>query len=450
MESRNVTRHRVTSRDHERARHFPPEAAGAPIQARSPREDIQIVGFLDRLWKGVSERLFGEIGATGAESPRRRAQTIAPVVWLLGKTGAGKTAIISALTGDPRAKVGEGFEPCTRTAAFYDVPPEVPLLRFLDTRGLGEAHYDPTGDIGWCEEQSHLIIAVMQVSDPAQDTVLHVVREARRRHPDWPIVVAQTGLHRLYPPGTGHPEPYPFTGGAEDELNSSLPHALRRALAYQRHLFEALRGPPPRFVPVDFTLAEDGFPPCDFGLEALWEALEAQGLNAFDALHRSSADSASDRMRAKARPLIYGYGAASAGAGAIPVPLVGVGGLAGVLALMLRTLAGNYGVVWTPGTFAQFSGTVGGGALLWWAIRYGFRELLKLIPVVGTTAAGALNAVAAFAVTVGVGEAACVWLGYSRRGLTAPDQEVRRAFADGLAAGLRQARHRTRRPEEHG
>jgi predicted GTPase len=67
--------------------------------------------------------------------------------WLLGKTGAGKTAIVAALTGDQRVEIGQGFEPCTRTAAFYDVPREEPLLRFLDTRGLGEGNYDAASDI---------------------------------------------------------------------------------------------------------------------------------------------------------------------------------------------------------------------------------------------------------------------------------------------------------------
>ena len=80
--------------------------------------------------------------------------------------------------------------------------------------------------------------------------------------------------------------------------------------------------------------------------------------------------------------------------------MVGVGGLAGVIAMMLRALASRYEVAWTPRTFGQFSGAVGGGALAWWALRYGLREMLKLIPVVGTVAAGALNAAAAFAVTV--------------------------------------------------
>src|SRR5262245_29410529 len=183
------------------------------------------------------------------EAVRKRAQATAPVVWLLGKTGAGKTAIVATLTGDLRAEVGEGFEPCTRTAAFYDVPSEVPLLRFLDTRGLGEADYDPANDIAWCEGQSHLLLMVMQVADPAQQTVLRVLQQSRRRHPGWPVIVAQTGLHRLYPAGVGHPKQYPFTGGAQDETHPLVPHALRQALAHQRRLFDALPGRPPRFVP---------------------------------------------------------------------------------------------------------------------------------------------------------------------------------------------------------
>lgn len=410
------------------------------------------MGLLDRLWTAISDALFADVGGSGASTDaRKRAQAIAPVVWLLGKTGAGKTAIVAALTDDPRAKVGEGFEPCTPTAAVYDVPSEAPLLRFLDTRGLGEANYDPTKDIAWCEGQSHLLLVAMQVADPIQHTVLSALQQARRRHHDWPVVVAQTGLHRVYPVGMGHPKPYPYTGGSEDETNAALPHALRQALAHQRRLFDELRGPRPRFVPIDFTVPEDGFPPHDFGLDMLWRVLEEAGLNAFDALHRARADTESDRIRAKARPLIYGYSAAAAGAGAVPIPIVGVGGLAGILAIMLRTLAIRYGVAWTPVAFAQFSGAVGGGALAWWIVRYGFRELLKPIPIVGTVAAGALNAAAAFAMIVGMGEAACVWLAYRRRGLTAPNDEVRRAFVDGLAAGLRQAKSRaTQRPGDHG
>ena len=407
------------------------------------------MGFLDRLWKAISEVEFGDMPGSGAdaEDVRKRAQSIAPVVWLLGKTGAGKTALVAALTGDPRAEIGEGFAPCTRTAAFYDVPPEVPLLRFLDTRGLGEPDYDPANDIAWCEGQSHLLLIVMQVADPAQHMVLRVLAQARRRHPDWPVIVAQTGLHRLYPVGAGHPEQYPYSGGSQDETHGPVPHALRQALAHQRRLFEGLPGRPPRFVAIDFTVPEDGYQPHDFGLDMFLRTLEEAAPEAFEALHLARADALSDRIRTKARPLIYGYGAVAAGAGAVPIPIVGVSSLAGILAIMLRALATRYAVAWTPGAFAQFSGAIGGGALGWWTLRYGFREVLKLIPMVGAVAAGALNAAAAFGVTVGMGEAACVWLAYRRRGLTAPNDEVRRAFAHGLEAGLSYAKSRAaRRP----
>lgn len=406
------------------------------------------MGIFDRLWNAIGNALFGDAREAAAheEDARVRAQATAPVVWLLGKTGAGKTAIVSALTGDPRAEVGAGFEPCTRTAAYYDVPAEVPLLRFLDTRGLGEVDYEPEKDIAWCEGRSHLLLVVMQVDDPVQETVLRVVREARRRNIEWPLVVAQTGLHRLYPAGARHPEPYPYTGDVHDLANSQVPHALRQALAHQRSQFGGLRGPPPRFVPVDFTLPEDGFSPQDFGLEAFWGVVEVAGPLAFEALLRTRADADSDRIRAKARPLIYGYGGAAAGAGAVPIPVVGVGGLAGVLALMLRVLAQRYAVEWTPGAFGRFTGAIGGGALLWWGLRYGLREVLKFVPLIGSAAAGAFNAAAAFAVTVGMGEAACVWLRYERRGQTAPDDAVRRAFAEGLAIGLRHAKSKPAPP----
>lgn len=410
-----------------------------------------MAGILDRLWRSVAEVQFGDAFAsgTGADDLRKRGQGSAPVVWLIGKTGAGKTAIVAGLTGNPRAEIGEGFEPCTRTASIYDVPHEAPLIRFLDTRGLGEVGYDAADDIAWCEGQSHLLLAAMQVADPMQQTVLQVVAQARRRHSNWPVVVAQTGLHRLYAAGMSHPDPYPYTGGLEDETRETLPRALRQALAFQRRLFNDLPGPSPRFVPIDFTVPEDGLSPSDFGIERLWRILEETGLSAFEDLHFARADAESDWIRAKARPLIYGCSTAAAGAGATPLPMLGLGGLAGILAMMLRILAARYNVAWTAGTFGQFTGAVGGGAFAWWAVRFGFREIFKVIPIAGTFVVGAFNAAAGFAMTVAVGEAACVWLSYRRRGLTAPDAEVRRAFADGLASGLRQAKSRSKQRVEN-
>jgi hypothetical protein len=54
-----------------------------------------MVGFLDRLWKAIGDVQFSDMPGSGAdpENARKRAQAIAPVVWLLGKTGAGGRSI---------------------------------------------------------------------------------------------------------------------------------------------------------------------------------------------------------------------------------------------------------------------------------------------------------------------------------------------------------------------
>lgn len=44
-------------------------------------------------------------------------------------------------------EVGNGFAPCTMTAMSYAFPQDTPVMRFLDTRGLGEADYDPDEDL---------------------------------------------------------------------------------------------------------------------------------------------------------------------------------------------------------------------------------------------------------------------------------------------------------------
>jgi hypothetical protein len=118
------------------------------------------------------------------------------VVWLIGKVQGGKTSIIRALTGASDAEIGASFRACTQTARIFDFPAEAPIIRFLDTRGLGEVAYDPAEDIAFCEGRSHLILVVMKARDFQQEAVIEALRAARRRHPDWPVVVAQTSLPR--------------------------------------------------------------------------------------------------------------------------------------------------------------------------------------------------------------------------------------------------------------
>jgi uncharacterized protein (DUF697 family) len=397
--------------------------------------------MFQQLWNAISTRLFSEQRGE-AEAVREAAVTNAPIVWLLGKSGAGKTSIVAALTGDVAAEIGNGFVPCTRTAQVFDLPPEAPLLRFLDTRGLAEDGYDPSEDIAWCGSQAHLLIVVVRVDDPDQNSVIAAAREARRAHKDWPLVVAQTHLHALYSAGERHPSVYPYTGGVADLANLAIQQPLREALKHQRDLFASLPGSAPVFVPLDLTHPEDGFVPQDFGIEALVAALKSAAPAAMRLIFQAQMKAAGDPLRASCERLIWGYAAAMAGAGGTPVPLFGVAGLVGGNALMLRALANRYGVTWTAGDFAAFAAALGTGTLLAFGVRYAARELIKLVPGVGTLVGGTVNVIAAFALTYGIGAAACVWLWYRKRGQTAPDEEIYRSFSDALGAGVQRARER--------
>ena len=88
-----------------------------------------------QLWTVASGRAAESDAAE--QVPFLTGVTTSPVLWLLGKVQSGKTSIVRAFTGSDEATIGNGFTPATRTARLFAFPPEAPVLRFLDTRGLG-------------------------------------------------------------------------------------------------------------------------------------------------------------------------------------------------------------------------------------------------------------------------------------------------------------------------
>ena len=117
-----------------------------------------------------------------------KARQFAPIVWLVGKVQSGKTSIIRALTQASDAEIGSGFRACTRTARVFDFPPEAPIIRFLDTRGLGEASYDSSADIAFNENRAHLILAVVKALDLEQGQTLEAVSYTHLTLPTTPYV----------------------------------------------------------------------------------------------------------------------------------------------------------------------------------------------------------------------------------------------------------------------
>jgi uncharacterized protein (DUF697 family) len=365
-----------------------------------------------------------------------QARRLAPLVWLVGKVQSGKTSIIRTLTGASDAEIGEGFRACTRTARIFDFPAEATIIRFLDTRGLGEAAYDPAADIAYCEDRAHLVLAVVKALDAEQGAVADAVRAARQRHPDWPVVVAQTTLHEAYAPGQGHIEPYPF---ANPEAAGAVPDALARALAHQRTAFEGLPGSGPiRFVPVDLTRPGDGFDPRDYGREALIAALvEVAPAAVRVALQELPGASAEAEARA-ANSYILGFAAAAGASDAVPV--AGVVTVPVLQAAMLRQLAKLYEVEWDRRSYAEFIAALGTGTLLRTASTFGIRQLVKLVPVYGQTIGAATAAAASFAATYAIGKAASYYLARRRRGAAAED--VAEIYREALRDAFRVARQR--------
>jgi uncharacterized protein (DUF697 family) len=370
------------------------------------------------------------------------AHAYAPVVWLLGKVQSGKTSVIRAITEASDAEIGDGFRPCTRTARLYAFPGDMPVLRFLDTRGLGEADYDPAEDLAFSEGAAHLVLATMRAMDADQDALFEALREVRLRHPDWPIVIAQTSLHEAYKPGEGHTLPYPFEPNAPSEAIARIPIDLMRALAYQRALFDKLPGRGALlFVPVDLTKPADGLPPADYGLDALTEALATVAPASMLASLAAMPGFKSDPKARSADPIVMGHAMAAAGGDLVPIPVAGAIAASTVQARMLSQLGRLYGIEWDRRAYAELTGAIGAGTIARVAAGIGLRQLAKFLPVYGQTAGAAASAAASFAVTYALGKAAVYYL-HGRRLGTADRGGIAAAYQQALRDAFRMARER--------
>lgn len=363
---------------------------------------------------------------------RVRRELPTPVFWLLGKTQSGKTSIVRALTGSERAEIGGGFRPCTRTANAYAFPSEDDcLLRFLDTRGLGEAAYDPAEDLKAFGDQSHLLIVVMKALDHAQHCVLEPLRTILKAHPRWPLIVAQTCLHEGYPAEACgiHPSPYPFR---QLPYSAAVPSDLSRSLAAQRELFLGLNA---RFVPVDFTLPEDGFAEEHYGLDALWDAIEDAlplGLRGMLCDTAAARDPLRDVYFRAAHPAVLSYAVAAGMVAALPVPVVDVPLVLALQGKMFHAIASVYGQSLNTRRLMEVFGALGMG----FVVRLGGRELAKAIPGVGSVVASLFAAASTYA----LGRTLCLYFSRVQHGDVPDAATIRKLYAEQYAEGRERLR----------
>ena len=394
---------------------------------------------------------FGFGPLTDEQFERQRNEMLGkipvPVFWLFGKTGSGKSSIIRFLTGSTLAEIGNGFQPQTRTSFQYDFPTSAqPLVRFLDTRGLGEAGYDPAEDLKSFDSSTHIVIVVARVMDHALADIVAPLRVIRAARPTRPIVLALTCLHEAYP-FEQHPDPDPFdrltnspverqTVQTEEERSkaasskqvdvstASVHPALQRSLREQEERFAGLVD---RIVPIDLTKPEEGFAEPNYGgrrlEETLIEQLPAacrQALLHLDDLRSSLLD-----LTAKqALPTILTYSSLAAASAASPLPWVDIPLVMGIQTRLVYLLADLYDQKMSVELLLKMAGAVGGRL----AVRFAVKAPLKFIPIVGQSA----NAAMAFAYTFSLGKACCWYFGESRNGHVPSPEELDKVWAEQL------------------
>jgi uncharacterized protein (DUF697 family) len=352
------------------------------------------MSFLKKIFRHVN---FSDRSAV--ETATKQSPLYLPTLWLLGKTGAGKSSLIQAVTGLSVAKVGDGFRPCTMTSRRYDFPLEKPLLRFLDTRGLAEADYDAREDIAACEKSTNALIVVMKAEDPEQSSVIHALKLIRKSGVIKHILLVHTGVLLL---------------DRERERYQCIAHNQSQVESAWKGAVES--------VSVDFVL-EDG---STMGVQALKSRL-AEFLPILSLLGaRKEHATAEENNFAKLRADILWYASASGGSDAIPV--VGLGSVPVIQARMLHRLAIQYGVKWNKKTLAEFIAALGTGFSVQYLSKLGVRQLTKLIPVYGQTIGSATAFVISFCSTYAIGRAACKYFYHKSKGEPIPEAELRRMY----------------------
>lgn len=337
-----------------------------------------------------------------------------PVLWLLGKTGSGKSSLIQAVTGDTRVEIGNGFSPCTRSACSYDFPQDRPLMRFLDTRGLGEPGYDPQEDMQACQDRSHMLILVMKTEEPEQSHVLNALSRIRKSGRLEHILLVHTGVYLV-----------------DDK------HDRFRCLTRNQEQVENVWGGKIDSVQVDFEL-DDG---SSFGVDQLARKLsDTMPIISEFMDNLDHADQEKRNFNLLKKDILWHAGIAGA---SDAVPLTGSVTVPAIQARMVYFIAGKYQVEWDKKSMAEFAGALGASFGAQYAARLGIRQMVKLIPVYGQTVGSASAAVISFSTTFALGRAACKYIYHKSRGEAVSREELRKMYQKAFNDISKVARHET-------
>lgn len=343
----------------------------------------------------------------------KHRQTL-PTLWLLGKTGAGKSSLIQAVTGNTTIETGNGFAPCTRTSLSYDFPEDKPLMRFLDTRGLGESDYDPGEDIRACQDRSNALIVVMKAEEPEQSHVLKALSLIKKNAGIEHVLVVHTAVCLI-----------------ESE------HERFQCVKYNQDQVEKAWGSKLDFVEVDFEL-NDG---SSFGIMKLTEKLSYLMPIISELMEDREHLDLEKKLFVRLKKDILWYAGIAGASDAVPV--TGTVTVPAVQARMLYFIAEKYGLEWNRRSMAEFAAVLGAGFGANFAVRLGIRQLAKLIPGYGQTVGSATAAVVSFSATYALGRVACKYIYHKSKGEEVSREELMKIYKKAFEGIKEAARNET-------
>jgi len=333
------------------------------------------------------------------EPASKHLSTYLPTLWLLGKTGAGKSSLIQAITGDCQIKIGDGFRPCTMTSRQYDFPAEKPLLRFLDTRGLAESSYNADADIEACKEKTSALVVVMKAEEPEQSSVLNALSMIRKSEVLNQILLVHTGVQSL---------------DNKDERT--------QCIAHNQSQVESIWKKKVTSVSVDFKQENDlttGIPELKLKLANLLPILSLLGT-------QKEFSSKEEINFSKLRNEVLWYASATGCTDAIPA--VGLVSVPMIQAKMLHGLANQYGIRWDKRVMAEFIAILGSGFTAQYVSKLGIRQLIKFIPGYGQTVGSATAAAFSFCSTYAIGRVACKYMYHKSKGEPISEDEIKAMY----------------------
>lgn len=328
-----------------------------------------------------------------------------PTLWLLGKTGAGKSSLIQALTGSTDAEVGNGFAPCTQSSFAYDFPQDKPMLRFLDTRGLGEASYDPSEDIEMCANQGHALLVIAKLEEQEQSAILEALQTIRKKKKFKHLLLVHTAVN------------------AHSEADK------KRLKQHNQMQFEAVWGGSIPSIEVDFDCDAKNYYNRDLLIQELSNMLPIVGLM----LEETAQATGEEQNFAKLKKEVLWYSGAASASDLIPA--VGLFSVPAIQAKMLHSIANQYGVEWNIKTFGELIATLGTSFSIQYGVKLGARQLVKLIPIYGQTIGSVSAATISFGTTYGLGRVACYYFYYTSKNEPIDEAEIQKLYKNAFDKG---------------